>query len=620
MSDIFQPLVSIVIPVFNGSNYMREAIDSAIAQTYQNIEIIVVNDGSNDNGKTREIALSYGDKIRYFEKENGGVSTALNLGIKEMKGEYFSWLSHDDVYYPNKVERQIEELITIEDKKTIIFSNFKIKNEFNNTIFNNKSLIKISEIQEIYEFEMLDIFFSSKLNGCTLLVSKDLFIDFGLFDISKKTTQDYELWIKFHKNNVKYFYINETLILSRHHQMQDTHKMNDIHIKELNNLYIYTTSLFKNFFQKLPLWQLDFFLEIMINRGLYKVYTHILTEYSNGPWNEGKMTIWLYWESNSNEIPNYIKLCWKTIVNHNKQDFQIKIINDDTAKIYLKNIEEGYKLFKQIAHKADYIRFCLLNEHGGIWLDSDTLCLRSLEPIKQKIEEKNFVCMGYSEKNDFFPLIAFLGSKPNNKILCKVIEKIEKAINMKKMQESLDFEWDEIGGYNLKKNLNDLKEIYFLYSDSFFSVKPCHSENMIEDFLSKNNDIYDLNHMSFAQSISASVSHKNLVSLSQSDLIYMNNFIGYLFRLSFFGIKQNDDYQVKQLEIKQKELPLEEKECKTEYYFLGMIPLITTRYKSNNFKIRLFKFINIFYSKKKNNKTKFYLFGINILKIKTKSK
>ena len=98
---------------------MREAIDSAIAQTYQNIEIIVVNDGSNDNGKTREIALSYGDKIRYFEKENGGVSTALNLGIKEMKGEYFSWLSHDDVYYPNKVERQVRELEALDDKKTI---------------------------------------------------------------------------------------------------------------------------------------------------------------------------------------------------------------------------------------------------------------------------------------------------------------------------------------------------------------------------------------------------------------------------------------------------------------------------------------------------------------------
>lgn len=83
------PLVSIIIPVYNGSNYMREAIDSALAQTYSNIEIIVVNDGSNDDGETRNIALSYGDKIRYFEKENGGVSTALNLGIKNMGGIFF---------------------------------------------------------------------------------------------------------------------------------------------------------------------------------------------------------------------------------------------------------------------------------------------------------------------------------------------------------------------------------------------------------------------------------------------------------------------------------------------------------------------------------------------------
>ena len=73
MKKTSTPKVSIVIPVFNGSNYLREALDSALAQTYTNCEVIVVNDGSNDNGKTREIALSYGNKIRYFEKENGGV-------------------------------------------------------------------------------------------------------------------------------------------------------------------------------------------------------------------------------------------------------------------------------------------------------------------------------------------------------------------------------------------------------------------------------------------------------------------------------------------------------------------------------------------------------------------
>ena len=62
------PKVSIVIPVYNGANYLREAIDSALAQTYPHLEVIVVNDGSNDGGKTREVALSFGDRIRYFEK------------------------------------------------------------------------------------------------------------------------------------------------------------------------------------------------------------------------------------------------------------------------------------------------------------------------------------------------------------------------------------------------------------------------------------------------------------------------------------------------------------------------------------------------------------------------
>ena len=98
MSSAVTPKVSIIIPVYNGSNYLDNAINCALCQTYENLEVIVVNDGSTDEGKTREIALKYSDKIRYFEKANGGVSSALNLGIREMGGEYFSWLSHDDVY------------------------------------------------------------------------------------------------------------------------------------------------------------------------------------------------------------------------------------------------------------------------------------------------------------------------------------------------------------------------------------------------------------------------------------------------------------------------------------------------------------------------------------------
>ena len=71
MEKLFDPLVSIIIPVYNGQEYIKEAIDSALGQTYKNIEIIVINDGSTD--KTEEIVKQYGNKIRYFKKVNGGI-------------------------------------------------------------------------------------------------------------------------------------------------------------------------------------------------------------------------------------------------------------------------------------------------------------------------------------------------------------------------------------------------------------------------------------------------------------------------------------------------------------------------------------------------------------------
>ena len=83
-------LVSLIIPVYNGSNYLREAIESALAQTYPCCEVIVINDGSTDQGATEAIALSYGERIRYFSKANGGVASALNLGLREMRGSFFS--------------------------------------------------------------------------------------------------------------------------------------------------------------------------------------------------------------------------------------------------------------------------------------------------------------------------------------------------------------------------------------------------------------------------------------------------------------------------------------------------------------------------------------------------
>src|SRR6267142_980278 len=88
-------LVSIIIPVFNGAKLIGEAIDSALAQSWPFIEVIVVDDGSDDGGATQGVLARYGDSIRVLAKSNGGVATALNAGIAAMRGNWFSWLSHD---------------------------------------------------------------------------------------------------------------------------------------------------------------------------------------------------------------------------------------------------------------------------------------------------------------------------------------------------------------------------------------------------------------------------------------------------------------------------------------------------------------------------------------------
>ena len=102
-------LVSVIIPVYNGINYLQEAINSVFAQTYENVEIIVVDDGSTDG--TWALIESCNSKIRSFKKENGGTASALNLGIRNAFGDFISWLSHDDLFMPEKLEKQVEFMI-----------------------------------------------------------------------------------------------------------------------------------------------------------------------------------------------------------------------------------------------------------------------------------------------------------------------------------------------------------------------------------------------------------------------------------------------------------------------------------------------------------------------------
>jgi glycosyltransferase involved in cell wall biosynthesis len=216
-------LVSIIIPVYNGSNYLCEAMDSALAQTYKDIEIIVVNDGSTDN--TEDICLSYGDKIRYFKKENGGVATALNFAVKQMRGAYFSWLSHDDIYYPEKIALQINALESDGDYTKVVFGDYAVLKQPTGNISTER-------LNENYsESRLTDSLFpvlQALLIGATLLVHKSHFERVGMFNENLRYTQDYDMWFRIFQNQ-KTLYINKPLYISRRHEKQDS----EVHVSGL---------------------------------------------------------------------------------------------------------------------------------------------------------------------------------------------------------------------------------------------------------------------------------------------------------------------------------------------------------------------------------------------------
>ena len=261
--------VSIIIPVYNGSNYVNLAIDSALRQTYKNIEIIVINDGSKDN--TLKLIKSYGDKIKVIDKENGGVSTALNLGIKNMTGDYFSWLSHDDLYYPEKVEREVNYLIenNLVGTKTILYSNFDYNDKWGNHIFtcryntvelNRESALPLQK---------------AAISGLTLLIPKEAFEEAGDFDVNLRACQDYKLWFEMYKKGYKFIHLEDVLTVTRIHDLSVSNTSPRV-MSEGNDFWVNYVKYFNDTYKK------------KYYGSVYNYYYDFLMLFSEGPYNDAK--------------------------------------------------------------------------------------------------------------------------------------------------------------------------------------------------------------------------------------------------------------------------------------------------------------------------------------------
>jgi glycosyltransferase involved in cell wall biosynthesis len=211
-------LVSVIIPVYNSSQFLKQSLESVINQTYQNIEIICVNDGSTDN--SLEILQQYSDKISIISQENQGLASALNLGIRKMKGIWFKWFSPDDIMYPYTIQTLIDEAKN--NPNTILYSNWEIidKNGKKLREFQESNYNKLSNFE--YNIRLLD---RQLINVNTALIPSSLFEKNSIRELADHVAIDYDFFLSSALLcDTKFYLISKPLIKYRIHSNQLSHK------------------------------------------------------------------------------------------------------------------------------------------------------------------------------------------------------------------------------------------------------------------------------------------------------------------------------------------------------------------------------------------------------------
>ncbi len=196
------PLVSIIIPTYNRKNKVVEAINSVISQNFENIEILVIDDGSTDG--TAEFLTSLGLPITVITKSNGGVSSARNTGIKASKGKYVAFLDSDDLWLPGKVVAQVDFLnnhLEIPLVYTDQYLNINGKNLDQTRFERNapKDTMLLSAFIDL-----------TPIHTSTVMALRDLFDKVGMFSEELYVHEDSELWNRV-SNHYKLGFITQVL-------------------------------------------------------------------------------------------------------------------------------------------------------------------------------------------------------------------------------------------------------------------------------------------------------------------------------------------------------------------------------------------------------------------------
>lgn len=206
------PLISVIIPTYNCAKWICDAIDSVIRQTYKNIEIIVVDDGSTDN-TANLLTKKYGTRIVYIYQENSGPSKARNTGLSCANGKYVQFLDADDILLPNKILLHVQCLES-ELEYSAVYSDFEYITE------KDDLTVVVSSPTYFKQAYATGDIFGRLLNGnfivChALLLKLEDIKSVGMFNENLNACEDFDLWLRMSAQGHKFFFLDKVLVQYR---------------------------------------------------------------------------------------------------------------------------------------------------------------------------------------------------------------------------------------------------------------------------------------------------------------------------------------------------------------------------------------------------------------------
>lgn len=213
------PLFSIIVPAYNHAHFLPETLDSIQTQTCRDWEAILVNDGSTD--ETPQLLEAYARKDPRFKvvhKVNGGVSTALNEGLKHATGTYICWLSSDDLYEADALSA-FSEAIRLHPEIKFFHSNYSV-------LWHERSIKQLMPDQRrseipAPEFQVIRFFHVNYVNGISICIHRDLFECSGTFDVRYRNAQDHDMWLRL-SALTPFHFVDRRTCITRSHEAAET--------------------------------------------------------------------------------------------------------------------------------------------------------------------------------------------------------------------------------------------------------------------------------------------------------------------------------------------------------------------------------------------------------------